>query len=52
MLDVRKGTLCAREEDTDSEYRVFLCCVNELYYRIIKYEVAVDITCCYYDNIV
>lgn len=26
-----------------------LCYVNELYYRIIKYQVAVDITCCYYD---
>lgn len=48
MLHVRKGMLGARERDTESEYRVLLCYVNELYYRIIKYEVAVDITCCYY----
>lgn len=40
--------LGARERDTESEYRVLLCYVNELYYRIIKYEVVVDITRCYY----
>lgn len=40
---------CAREKDAESEYRVLLCYVNEFHYRIRKYQVAVDITCCYYD---